>query len=84
MFGHDIIVIGASEGGVDAIPRLIGSLPAHLPAAIFIVLHIAAQGQSLLSKIIGRVSSLPVAEGRDGEPIGKVRFMWRLPTTICN
>jgi hypothetical protein len=30
MFGHDIIVIGASVGGVDALPRLIGSLPAGL------------------------------------------------------
>lgn len=36
MFGRDIIVIGASAGGVDALPRLIGSLPADLPAAVFV------------------------------------------------
>ena len=48
MVGHNIIVIGASAGGVDALPRLIGSLPADLAASVFVVLHIPAQGQGLL------------------------------------
>lgn len=57
--GHDIIVIGASAGGVDALPRLIGSLPADLAATVFIVLHIPAQGPDLLSGIIGRQTRPP-------------------------
>ena len=57
MFGHDIIVIGASAGGVEARLRLIGSLPVDLPASIFIVLHVPAQGQR---HVCGR--------RRDGEP----------------
>ncbi len=71
MFGHDIIVIGASAGGVDALSRLIRSLPADLPAAVFIVLHIPAQGPSLLPEIIRRGAGISVAQGVDGETIRK-------------
>jgi hypothetical protein len=69
MFGHDIIVMGASTGGVDALPRLIGSLPKDLPASVFIVLHISAQGPGLLPEIISRVAGLSVAHGIDGETV---------------
>ena len=71
MVGHNIIVIGASAGGVDALPRLIGSLPADLAASVFVVLHIPAQGQGLLPGIIRKSASLSVANGVDGETIRK-------------
>jgi two-component system chemotaxis response regulator CheB len=54
VLGHDIIVIGASAGGVEALPRLIASLPGDLPAAIFPVLHLPARGPDLLAVIVGR------------------------------
>ncbi len=69
MFGHEIIVVGASAGGVDAIPRLIGSLPADLPASVFVVLHIPASGPDLLRDIVGSRSALTVGNGIDGEEI---------------
>jgi len=68
-FGHDIVVIGASVGGVDAIPCLIRSLPASLPASIFVVLHSAPQGRGLLPEIIRKNSALPVRHAVDGEKI---------------
>jgi two-component system chemotaxis response regulator CheB len=71
MVGHDIIVIGASAGGVDALPRLIGSLPADLPASVFVVLHIPAHGRGLLPNIIRRSASLSVAHGVEGETVRK-------------
>ena len=37
---RDIIAVGASAGGVKALQRLVRDLPASLPAAVFIVLHI--------------------------------------------
>ena len=46
MPGHDIIVIGASAGGVEALVKLVGQFPADLPASIFMVLHIPAQSPS--------------------------------------
>ena len=42
MAKRDIIVIGASAGGVQALTNLVADLPADLPAAVFIVLHIPA------------------------------------------
>ncbi|HEV2692197.1 MAG TPA: chemotaxis protein CheB [Verrucomicrobiae bacterium] len=69
MFSHDIIVIGASVGGVEALPRLIGSLPAGMPASVFVVLHTAPDGPGLLPEIIRRTSVLPVRHAVDGERI---------------
>lgn len=69
MPGHDIIVIGASAGGVDALPLLIASLPADLPAAVFIVLHLPAHGPDVLAEIVGRHAALPVRYAVEGEEI---------------
>ena len=44
MPGHDIIVIGASAGGVQTLVELVGALPRDLPASVFIVIHVAPFG----------------------------------------
>ena len=54
MTGHDIIVVGASAGGVEVLTQLVNNLPPDLPAAIFVVLHISSQGTSVLPKILNR------------------------------
>lgn len=69
MARRDTIVIGASAGGVQALITLVTALPAHLPAAVFIVLHVSPSQPSLLPTILGRDSSLPVAHAVDGEVI---------------
>jgi two-component system chemotaxis response regulator CheB len=66
---HDIIVIGASAGGVEALMTVFRGLPADLPAAVFVVLHIPAHAPSVLPKIIERVTPLHVAHAIDGQPI---------------
>jgi two-component system chemotaxis response regulator CheB len=63
-----IVVVGASAGGVEALSKLVGLLPADLPAAIFVVLHVPATG-SVLPQILSRAGSLPAAHARDGDPI---------------
>jgi two-component system, chemotaxis family, protein-glutamate methylesterase/glutaminase len=73
MATRDTIVIGASAGGVQALLKLVGGLPADLPAAVFVVLHIPANSPSLLPDIIGREAKLTVARAVDGEPIMRGR-----------
>ena len=67
--GHDIVVIGASAGGVGAIAGLVRSLPADLPAAVFVVLHVMSTGTSVLPEILLRERTLPAAHAVDGEHV---------------
>lgn len=54
MAGHEIIVVGASAGGVETLMQLVREFPADLPASIFIVLHTGAQGPGMLPGILSR------------------------------
>jgi two-component system, chemotaxis family, protein-glutamate methylesterase/glutaminase len=62
-----VVGIGASAGGVDALIRLVRHLPADLPAAVCIVLHVPATGRSLLAPILDRVTDLAVGVAADGD-----------------
>ena len=66
---RDIIVIGASAGGVEALRDLVRCLPADLPAAVFIVLHLAPTGPSVLPAILQRAGTLPAVHPVEGERI---------------
>jgi two-component system chemotaxis response regulator CheB len=69
MAGHDIIAVGASAGGVEALMALARDLPADLPAAVFVVLHIPAQSPSLLPALLNRSGPLVAQHPADGTPI---------------
>ena len=69
MPGHDIIVVGASAGGVEALLQLVRTLPSNLPASVFIVLHIPAQSPSLLPQILSRGGALPATQPSDYQKI---------------
>jgi len=70
---HDVVVIGASAGGVEALSILLAQLPRDLRAAVLVVLHVA-RGRSMLPEILSRASPLPATHPEDGDALeyGKV------------
>jgi len=71
---RNIIVVGASAGGVRALERLVRGLPQDLPAALFVVLHIPATEKSRLPEILTRAGELPAARATDGSEIQNGRI----------
>ena len=69
MPGHDIIVIGSSAGGVEALTTLCGALPADLPASLFVVQHVTPTARSVLPELLDRAGPLTAERAEDGEAI---------------
>ena len=69
MPAHDIVVIGTSAGGVEALKTLVQELPSDLPAAVFIVMHVQARVRSHLPEILRAAGSLPAVHPEDSAPI---------------
>jgi two-component system, chemotaxis family, protein-glutamate methylesterase/glutaminase len=68
MVRHDIVVIGASAGGVEALTRLMRDLPPGLPASLFVVCHFPPSDRSVLPDILSRAGPLLATHAIDGEP----------------
>jgi two-component system, chemotaxis family, protein-glutamate methylesterase/glutaminase len=66
---RDIVTIGASAGGVEALIALFEKLPAGLPAAIAVVIHRHPTHASQLADVLNRRASLAVLEPADHQPI---------------
>jgi two-component system chemotaxis response regulator CheB len=64
----EMLVIGASAGGVEAVGTLLEALPAGFAAPVAIVLHVPANRPSLLPEIFSRRTMLRVKEVEDKEP----------------
>lgn len=63
---RDIVVIGCSAGGVEALPRILQQLPVDLAASVFIVQHMAPTNSPYLVRILARASKLPVTWAEQG------------------
>ncbi|MCD6062198.1 MAG: CheB methylesterase [Flavipsychrobacter sp.] len=67
---RNIIVIGASAGGFDAIKKIAATLPAGLDAAVFIVWHLSPDVRGVLPQVLNKMQSAWIAtHAVDGEPI---------------
>lgn len=74
-----IVVMGASAGGVPGLRDIVRGLPGDLNAAVLIVLHLPAGAKTRLHEILNKLSALPAAVARDGEPIEPGRIYVALP-----
>lgn len=66
---RNVVVVGASAGGVEAIMEMVKGFPDDLPDAVFIVQHIPAYAQSRLDHILQPHTRLKVKSAIDGEEI---------------
>ena len=58
--GSQLIVIGSSAGGIEALSRLVAGLPSDLPAAVVIAQHLDPRRSSHLAEILERHATLPI------------------------
>lgn len=62
---RDVVVIGASAGGLAALKILLHGLPAALPAAVFVVLHSTKHQPNHLLELLAMRCSMPVVLAED-------------------
>jgi two-component system, chemotaxis family, protein-glutamate methylesterase/glutaminase len=67
--GHDLVVVGASAGGVEALREIARGLPGDLRAAVCVVLHLPTTAESMLPRILSRAGALPASHPGDGDPL---------------
>lgn len=65
----DIVAIGASTGGPNALTTIIGSLPADLPVPVVVTQHMPPVFTALLAKRLNALGGLPVVEASDGDEL---------------
>lgn len=65
----DIVAIGASAGGIQALTEVISALPSYFPVSIVVVQHVAPYRPSLVPKIIKLRTKLAVKEAQEGETL---------------
>jgi two-component system chemotaxis response regulator CheB len=63
-----LVVIGTSQGGLQALEKLVAHLPADFPAPLLAVQHIG-RGPSYIPQVLERSGVLPADFARDGEEI---------------
>jgi two-component system, chemotaxis family, protein-glutamate methylesterase/glutaminase len=70
----NIVVIGASAGGVEALRKLVAKLPQDLSAAIFVVMHLSPVAPSVLPQLLDSAGPLQATAASNGEPIQPSRI----------
>ena len=75
---NQLVVIGASAGGVRALSALAERLPPDFPAPVLVVLHIGAH-RSILAEILDRAGPLSAEQARHGQHIDAGRIYVAAP-----
>ena len=71
---RDVVVVGASTGGVEALRQLVAGLPSGFPAGVLIVMHIGTNS-TILPSLLARTSILPVRQAREGDLVEAGRIL---------
>ena len=74
MANRDILAIGTSAGGVEALLFLTGNLQRDLPASVLLTIHLPSHARSSLDDLLSSRSDLPARFAQDGETLRKSRI----------
>lgn len=77
MANRDLVVIGGSAGAIPPLTTILRSLPATLPAAILVVIHVPTGSTGIFRTIAAAASALPAKEAERGI----LRPAW--PASMC-
>jgi len=69
MAARDIVVIGASAGGIEALRDVLAGMPPEYPGVVLVVVHLSAGGGNTLAAILDRAGPLRVVAAADGAPL---------------
>jgi two-component system chemotaxis response regulator CheB len=65
----NVVAVGASAGGVEALTRFVAGLPSDLPYAVLVTLHLPSGAPSVLARILDRNGPLPAEPAVHGAPL---------------
>ena len=70
-----VVLIGSSAGGPPMLDSLLAELPADLPAGVVVTQHMPVGFTAALAERFNRITSLPVDETRNGDPVESGRIL---------
>ena len=72
---RDVVVVGASAGGVESLRAFVGALPDDFPGVVLVVLHVPPTAPTVLDRILQRETRLPVSFATDEEELRPGRIL---------
>ena len=67
MANRDVLAVGTSAGGVEALLFLAKRLPREFPAAVLVTIHLPRHARSSLDEVLSRAGPLPAAFAEEGD-----------------
>lgn len=74
MANRDVVAIGTSAGGVNALLSLVKGLPRTFRASVLVTIHLPSHAQSALDDLLTRAGALPAQFAGDGDVVQKSRI----------
>lgn len=74
MANRDVVAVGTSAGGVEALLFLANKLPPDFPASVLVTIHLPRHSRSSLDEVLNRAGPLPAAFAVDGERLKKAHI----------
>src|SRR5262245_9666980 len=79
MANRNVLAVGTSAGGVDALLFLARNFPKDFPAAVLVTIHLSSQSRSSLPDLLARAGPLPAAFAADGDVVRQGRIYMAPP-----